>query len=47
MQQHFEQHSSLRQSQMWLGLSSLRSERCDDYRPFEPTTALCGGKPGI
>lgn len=47
MQRTFEQHSSLHLSQ-WLGLSSVCSDmRGDEYRPFEPKTALCGGKPGI
>lgn len=39
---------SLQLSQ-WLGLGSVRSDMCGDseYRPFEPTTALCEGGPGI
>lgn len=47
MQRTFELQHSLQLSQ-WLGMGSLCSElRGDDYRPFEPKTALDGGKPGI
>ena len=48
MQRTFELQFSLQLSQ-WLGMgSSLCSDmHSDEYRPFEPKTALCGGNPGI
>ena len=40
----FEQLHSLQLGRQWPGMGSVCSDR--DYS-FEPTTALCGGKPGI
>lgn len=45
MQHSFGQHSL--QLSQWLGSHSGCSEMRDDYRPFEPATALRGGNPGI
>lgn len=47
MQRSLSQQFSLSLSPMWPGLGFVCSEQHDDYRSFEPTTALCGGKPGI